>query len=116
QPIQFGSGDLSFYKDIATIDASPGFLNGILSLLLNWTGPRFEYQKQNQKSGAYFHRGAGSRLADLFDQRFPQSPHRAELHATLVSAYGAYGDDASVIRAGREYLSAFSGGAARVSV
>jgi hypothetical protein len=32
QPIQFGSGDLSFYKDIATVDPSPGFLNGILSL------------------------------------------------------------------------------------
>ena len=38
QPIQFGSGDLSFYKDIATVDPSPGFLNGILSLVLNWTG------------------------------------------------------------------------------
>ena len=55
QPIQFGSGDLSFCEDIATVDPSPGFLNGILSLVLNWTGPRSEYRSENEKSIAYFH-------------------------------------------------------------
>jgi cellulose synthase operon protein C len=116
QPIQFGSGDLSFYKDIATIDPSPGFLNGILSLLLNSTGPRFEYERENQKSAAYFHRAAAGQLVALLEQRFPRSQYRAPLRAALESAYAAYGDDASVIRAGREYLAAFPGGAARVSV
>ena len=38
------------------------------------------------------------------------------LRAGLVAAYGAYGDDAAVIRAGREYLAAFPAGSARVSV
>ena len=38
------------------------------------------------------------------------------MRAALISAYGAYGDDASVIRAGREYLAAFPAGAARVAV
>jgi Flp pilus assembly protein TadD len=116
QPIQFGSGDLSFYRDIATIDASPGFLNGILSLLLNWTEPGWEYQKQNQKSAAYFHRAAGSRLVSLLEKRFPRSAHLAPLRAELVSAYAAYGDDATAIRAGREYLAAFPAGEERVSV
>ena len=64
QPLQFGSGDLSFYKDIATLDASPGFLNGILSLLLNSVGPRSLYQIQNEKSGIYFHRVAAARSVD----------------------------------------------------
>jgi len=116
QPIQFGSGDLSFYKDIATVDPSPGFLNGILSLLLNWTGTRSRYESQNEKAGAYFHRAAASQLVALLDQRFPQSAYRAPLHAALVSAYAAYGDDASVIRSGREYLTAFPDVAARVAV
>ncbi len=116
QPIQFGSGDLSFYKDIATIDASPGFLNGILSLLLNSTGPKWEYQTQNQKSAAYFHRAAAARLVSLLGQRFPKSAYRAPLRAALISAYAAYGDDESVIRTGREYLAAFPSGAARISV
>lgn len=116
QPIQFGSGDLSFYKDIATLDPSPGFLNGILSLLLNWTGPRFEYQRQNEKSAAYFHRAAAAQLVVLLEQRFPKSAYRGPLRAAVISAYAAYGDDASVIRAGREYLAAFPAGAARVTV
>ena len=116
QPIQFGSGDLSFYKDIATVDPSPGFLNGILSLLLNWTGPRGEYRNQNERSAAYFHRAAAGQLVTLLERRFPRSGYRAPLRASLVSAYAAYGDDESVIRVGREYLAAFPAGAARVSV
>src|ERR1017187_10049762 len=94
QPIQFGSGDLSFYKDIATLDTSPGFLNGILSLLLHSTGPRSMYQFQNEKSGVYFHRAAAAQLVALLEQRFPKSEYRAPLRAALISAYGAYGDDA----------------------
>ncbi len=34
----------------------------------------------------------------------------------LISAYGVYGDDAAVIRAGRQYLADFPSGAARVTV
>ncbi|MGP8245668.1 MAG: hypothetical protein ACLQVN_14265 [Bryobacteraceae bacterium] len=116
QPIQFGAGDLSFYKDIATVDSSPGFLNGILSLLLNSAEPRSEYRNQNEKSGAYFHRAAAARLVTLLERQFPQSAYRAPLRAELVAAYGAYGDDASVIRAGRAYLAAFAAGDARVPV
>jgi Tfp pilus assembly protein PilF len=116
EPIQFGSGDLSFYKDIATIDSSPGFLNGVLSLVLNGTGPRWEYQKENEKSYGYFHRAAGARLLELLEQKFPKSKYRAPLRAKLVSAYAAYGDDVTVIRAGREYLAAFPHGDERVSV
>jgi len=116
QAIQFGSGDLSFYRDIATVDPSPGFLNGILSLVLNWTEPRSEYQSQNEKSAAYFHRAAAAQLVTLLEQTFPRSAYRAPLRAALVSAYATYGDDAAVIRAGREYLAAFPAGGARVSV
>jgi Tfp pilus assembly protein PilF len=116
EPIQFGSGDLSFYKDIATVDSSPGFLNGVLSLLLNWTGPRWEYQSQNQKSTAYFHRAAAAQLVTLLEQRFPKSAYRDPLRAAMISAYGVYGDDASVIQAGGQYLAAFPAGAARVQV
>lgn len=115
-PIQFGSGDLSFYKDIATVDSSPGFLNGILSLLLNGTGLGWEYQNQNQKSVAYFHRAAAAQLVALLEKRFPQSAYREPLHAAMISAYSIYGDDAGVIRAGREFLAAFPNGAGRVAV
>jgi tetratricopeptide (TPR) repeat protein len=116
QPIQFGASDLSFYKDIATVDPSPGFLNGILSLVLNGAGPRWAYQSQNDKSAAYFHRAAAARMVTLLDQRYPRSTHRAPLHAALVAAHATYGDDGTVIREGRAYLTAFPAGGGRVSV
>jgi predicted Zn-dependent protease len=116
QPIRFGSGDLSFYKDIATVDPSPGFLNGILSLILNSTGPRWEYERQDEKSAAYFHRAAASQLVALLDRRFPRSGYRAPLHAALVSAYATYGDNDAVIRGGRAYLAAFPVGHERFQV
>jgi len=116
QPIQFGSGDLSLYRDIAALDSSPGFLNGILSLLFNSTGPRWQYEQQNEKSAAYFHRAAATRLVTLLEQRFPRSQYREPLRAALVSAYGSYGDDSNVISAGRAYLATFPQGGARVTV
>ena len=116
QPIRYGSADLSFYKDIATMDRSPGFLNGILSLILNGTGPRWEYEKQNTASTAYFHRAAAAQLVDLLDHRFPQSSHRADLHAQLVQAYSVYGDDATVVTGGREFLTTFPRSDARLDV
>jgi thioredoxin-like negative regulator of GroEL len=116
QPIRYGSGDLSFYKDIATLDRSPGFLNGILSLILNGTGPRWEYQRQNTASTAYFHREAASELVELLDRRFPQSARRAGLHAQLIMAFNVYGDDETVIRAGRQFLAAFPRDSARLDV
>src|SRR5208337_5389210 len=90
QPIRYGSADLSFYKDIATMDRSPGFLNGILSLILNGTGPRWEYAKQNTASTAYFHCAAAEELVELLDKRFPQSASRDSLHAQVIRSYAVY--------------------------
>ena len=113
QPVQFGSGDLSFYKDVATIDPSPGFLNGILSLVLNGTGPQWAWREQNGKAAPYFHRAAASRLTALLEQRFPRSRYRETLRAGLVQAYATYGDGAAVIQAGQTYLAAFPDGSHR---
>ena len=107
QPIAFGSGDLSFYRDVAQADSSPGFLNGILSLLFNSASPRREYEDQNLKSTAYFHRSAGARLVDFLAQRFPKADQLPELRAELVQAYATYSDNEMVVRSGREYLAAF---------
>ena len=56
QPLRFGSGDLSLYRDIATLDPYPGFLNGILSLLLNSAEPAQRFAEEENNSIAYFHR------------------------------------------------------------
>ena len=107
QPIRFGSGDLSFYKDIATMDPHPGFLNGILSLLLNSTMPEYKYNDEEQKAVSYFHRSRAAELVALFDSKFPKSSRRPALAAKLIDTYATYGASDGVIRAGKQFLVAF---------
>ena len=86
QPIEFGSGDLSLYRDIATMDDHPGFLNGVLSLLFNSERPRQEFARQERTSVAYFHRARASELLDLFHSRFSYSQLRPALQVKLIAA------------------------------
>ncbi len=116
QPIRLGAGDLSFYRDVAVMDPYPGFLNGILSLLLNSTSPAQHYAEQERASVAYFHRARAAELLALFETRFPKSARRAALRLQLLEAYATYGDSDAVIRGGRQFLTAFPKGAERTRV
>ena len=107
QQIRFGAGDISMYKDIATMDSGPGYLNGILSLILNTSAPAYHYSEEEQRALPYFHRSRAAELVALFDKRFPNSASRPELHARLIEAYASYGEDAAVLRAGSDFLAAF---------
>jgi len=89
------------------MDPHPGFLNGILSLLLNSTGPQYAFSEQEQTAVAYFHRARAEELLRLFEAKFPQSRQRVELRAHLVEAYAAYGASDGVIRAARRFLNDF---------
>lgn len=106
-PIRMGSGGLSMYKDIATLDQGPGYLNGILSLILNSTGPTYEYPQEEQRAVSYFHRSRAAELLALLDAKFPNSPHRAELHAKLLEFYSGSGESEAVLKGGKEFLAAF---------
>jgi tetratricopeptide (TPR) repeat protein len=98
QPIQFASRDLSLYKNVATMDRNPGFLNGILSLALNSTGPDFEYSTASGTAVAYFHRAAAAQLIDRFRQEFPAAVGEEEqLSTKLFSVYGLYGQDDALL-------------------
>lgn len=116
QPVRLGAGNLSMYRDIGTMDDGPGYLNGILSLLLNTTDPRGEYATEDQLATPYFHRAEAARLLAMLDARFPQAPQRAGLHAKLIAAYGIYGEDEAVIRAGGEFLAQFPKAPRRIDV
>src|SRR5262249_41830894 len=107
QPVRFGMGDVSMYKDIATMDPGPGYLNVILSLILNTTSPASHYAVEEQRAVTYFYRSRDAELVEPFDRRFPGSGLRPELHARLIDAYANYGEDAAVLSAGSDFLSAF---------
>lgn len=114
--IAIGRGDLSLYRDIASFDPYPGFLNGLLSLVLNGTDPAGRYAEREANATAYFHRAKAAELLAEFDQKFPASARRAALHAALIEAYAAYNDAPTVIRRGEAFLKEFPRGPQRVAV
>jgi cellulose synthase operon protein C len=106
-PIRFGAGELSMYREIATMDQGPGYLNGILSLLLNTTSPAIEFSGEQDRAVSYFHRSHAAELVALFDAKFPNSPRRAELHSAILEFYAASGESEAVIRGGKDFLANF---------
>ena len=116
QPAPFGNGDLSLYRDIATIDTGPGFLNGVLSLLLNASGAHWQFAAQEQRSSACHHRARAAGLVARFDAEFPNSPLRSGLHARLIEAFSIHGDSGGVIRAARAFLASFPAAPGRAQV
>ncbi|HUL16691.1 MAG TPA: hypothetical protein VLV88_11885 [Terriglobales bacterium] len=115
-PIRFGTGEMSMYRDIATMDQGPGYLNGILSLILNTTEPASEFSDEEQRAVPYFHRSSGTRLLALLDSKFPNSPDRAALHTKLLEYYASAGESDAVIRGGKEFLSTFARATQRTQV
>ncbi|HEY2381759.1 MAG TPA: hypothetical protein VGK48_11330 [Terriglobia bacterium] len=116
QPIRFGRGDLSFYHDIATIDSSPGFLNGILSLVFNSQYPDAQFRTQERKSETYFHRAKAAELYKLLSDRFPNASQRSELLSRLIESYAGYGEDEAIIRQGNAFISEFPNAEQRTKV
>jgi predicted Zn-dependent protease len=115
-PIRLGTGELSMYKDIATMDQGPGYLNGILSLILNTTNPSSEYPQEEQRAVSYFHRSRAAELLALLDSKFSDSPHRAELHAKLLDFYASSGESEAVLKGGKEFLATFPNAQQRTTV
>jgi len=115
-PIRLGSGELSLYRDIATLDQGPGYLNGIISLILNTTQPASQYSEEEQRAVPYFHRSRAAELLALLDEKYPMSPRRAELRAQLLEFYANFGESDAVIAQGHGFLAAFPGAPERTSI
>ena len=107
QGVRLGSGELSMYKDIGTLDPGPGFLNGILSLVLNSTQPEYQFSQEEQRAIPYFHRAEAAELLRMIDAKYPASTYRDGLHAGLIEAYANYGQTDAVIRDGKQFLADF---------
>ena len=50
QPIRIGSGNLTAFSDIGTMDRSPGLLNGVLSLVFNTSYPASELATEENRA------------------------------------------------------------------
>jgi hypothetical protein len=116
RPIDLGSGNLSIYRDLATVDQGPGYLNGVLSLWFNSANPSAEFHDEEVKATPYFHRAKAAELLAVLDQRFPASTARPALHAALIRAYTSYGEDASIQKVGQQFLADFPHASERLEV
>jgi predicted Zn-dependent protease len=117
-PIRLGSGDLSMYKDIATMDPGPGYFNGILSLILNTTSPGSAYPAEELRAFSYFHRSRAAELLALLDKNFPNAAGRPDLHVKVLEFYASNGQSETVLKGGKEFLASFpkSGDRTRVAL
>jgi predicted Zn-dependent protease len=102
-PTRVGGGDLSFYKDVAEVDQHPGFMNGVLSLILSGTDPAAEFRAEEKSAAGYFNRAFAYRIFNSFKQEFPQSPRLAEIYLGVVNTFAALGEHRLAIAAGREF-------------
>lgn len=114
--IRFGAGELSMYRDIATMDQGPGYLNGILSLLLNTTSPASEFSGEEDRAVSYFHRSRAAELVALFDTKFPNSTRRAELHVAILEFYASSGESEAAIKGGKDFLASFPSASQRTAI
>lgn len=107
KPIALGSGNLSMYRDIATLDQGPGLWNGVLSLWFNGQSPNNEFAAEESKAQSYFHFSKAAELLAILDKQAPNAPQRLTLHAQLLQAYAAYGDDKALLAEGAALLTQF---------
>ena len=116
EPIALGHGDVDLLSHIGKADTSPGFLNGILSLVLNSSYPSEEVNTANQRATAYFHRAKAEELLALLSQRFPNSPDRPALQDQLIEAYFIHRELDAAISSSQQFLTAFPSAPQRTMV
>ncbi|HKV41888.1 MAG TPA: tetratricopeptide repeat protein, partial [Blastocatellia bacterium] len=106
-PTRVASGDLSFYRDVATLDQHPGFMNGVLSLILSGTDPAAEFAAGEKAAAGYFNRVFAYRIFTSFKQEYPASPRLARMYLGVIDVFSSLGEHRLAIQVGREFQQKF---------
>src|SRR6185295_15885253 len=107
-PTRVGAGDLSFYRDVAEVDQHPGFLNGVLSLILSGTNPSQEFATEQKAAAGYFNRAFAYRVFNSFKQEYADSKHLPEMYLGIVNVFASLAEHKLAIEAGREFQKRYS--------
>src|SRR6185369_17719477 len=102
-PTRVAGGDLSLYRDIAQVDQHPGFLNGVLSLVLSGTSPSQEFANEEKAAAGYFNRAFAYRIFSSFKQEYAQSQHLPEMYLGVVNVFSSLNEHKVAIEIGREF-------------
>jgi predicted Zn-dependent protease len=115
-PTRVGTGDLSFYEDVAEVDQHPGFMNGVLSLILSGTDPKTEFATEEKAAAGFFNRAFAYRIFTSFKQEFAQSKYLGEMYLGVVNVFAGLGEHKLAIAAGREFQTLFPDSSSYVDV
>lgn len=102
-PTRVAGGDLSFYRDIAEVDQHPGFLNGVLSLVLSGASLSQEFANEEKAAAGYFNRAFAYRIFTSFKQEYAESKHLPDMYLGIVNVFAALSEHKLAIEAGREF-------------
>ncbi len=102
-PTRVAGGDLSFYRDVAQVDQHPGFLNGVLSLVLSGVNLSEEFSNEEQAAAGYFNRAFAYRIFTSFKQEYAESKHLPEMYLGVVNVFAALLEHKLAIETGREF-------------
>jgi len=108
QPVRLSSGDLSLYRDIATVDQNPGLLNGVLSLILSNSNLGYEFQQKESSAGSYFNRAFAYQIFNSFQQEYAKSDKLPLMYQDLMAMFGGFGEHKLVIELGKQFQAKFS--------
>lgn len=115
-PTRVGTGDLSFYKDVSEIDRHPGFMNGVLSLVLASTEPATQFATEEKAAAGYFNRAFAYRIFNSFKQEFAESKYLGDMYLGIINVFATMGEHKLAIEAGREFQVKFPGSPSYVEV
>lgn len=104
RPTQLGGGSLDYFRSVATLDTSPGLLNGMLSLLLNHTSPRMQFDAAEERAVSYFNRSRAAELLGFFEKSYPNSAHLPRMQFQALEALKAYGRWETLAQRGTAFL------------
>ncbi len=104
RPTQLGGGSLDYFRSVATVDTSPGLLNGMLSLLLNHTAPRMQYDAAEERAVSYFNRAKAAELLEFFEKTYPNSAHLPRMQFQALEALKAYGRWETLAQRGTAFM------------
>lgn len=107
QAVRLNSGDLTFYKDVATIDQEPGFLNGVLSLILSGESVSGEFASKETQAASYFNRAFAYRIFNSYKQEFAKSEKLPFMYEDLLTIFSSFGEHKLVVELGKQYQTQF---------
>src|SRR5262249_49079432 len=106
-PTRVAAGDLSLYSDIAVVDQNPGFMNGVLSLILAGSSIPSEFATEEKSAAGYFNRAFAYRIFSSYKQEYAQSSHLGEMYLGVVRVFSSLGEYKLAIESGREFQQRF---------